>query len=392
MTHHRRVALVSAAAATLALTATAVPASAGASTSPAAPAASSQTDGLLGLPIALPTIPIVSTVVSTLPIVGGGTAPTTLPTLPGLEPLTGILATLPIIGGSDPTTALAGLPALPIVSTLLPGGTSPLAALSSALEPLTGLAAGLPTGGLPAGTVPTGAALKPVTDLLRQIAGLTSATPLAGALTSLADQIDALGDAGASTDLLSVLSSTLGSLAQTPGVPTDVQTAVGTLATQLAPKPVATTSTPVTTTTPVKTVTTTTTPVKTTTTTTTTAPVGKAAVGSAKLTSVSVDRKLGKLRFVLSCPATGPACKTFVGAYRGTRLSGNSALLSIPAGTSVTKTLKLDAATRRLIKRKTTKFTVAALLPGGAVSKRNVTAKLPKVAKKKTAVKKTAKR
>ncbi|MCW3040569.1 MAG: hypothetical protein JWM31_2474 [Solirubrobacterales bacterium] len=427
MSLHRRALTLGATTAALGLGAGVLPAGAGAADTPAAPSATP--DGLLGLPITLPTIPVVSSlpvvggvvsgvlggttstttspsspvtvptipVVSSLPVVGGvvsgvlggTTAPTTLPSLPGLGALTTVLSSVPLVGGGDPTAVLAGLPALPIVGNLSGGaGADPLAGMTSLLPGLTGLVTGLPVGGLPAGTVPTGGALKPITDLLRQLAQAATGTPLASALTSLADQVDAVGDAGVSDDLLSVVASTLGSLAATPGVPTDVQVAAASLATQLAPKPVTTTTptpTPVTTTkpTPVTTTTKPTTPPTTGVVTPKPGAVGGApAVGSARIASLRVDRKSGKVRVTLSCPVTGPACKTFLAAYRGSSLAGTSSLVSILPGGTAAATVKLDTTARRALKRKTTKFTLSAVLPGGKLSTKSVTSKLPKAKKK----------
>lgn len=383
MSHFRRTALVSASAA-LIFTASAAPAAIAADAPASASAAT--TDGILGLPIDLPALPVVPT----LPVVGGllgGTtapSPTTLPTLPGLEILNTVLSSVPVIGGSDPTTALGALPPLPILPDVLAAvtggaGGDPLSALLPALSGLTG---GLPVDGLPAGTVPTGAALKPATDLLRQVAAATAGTPLAGALTSLADQIDAAGDNGVSADLLTVLASTLGSIAQTDGVPAPVQQAAGMLATQVAPKPTTTTTPPATGgTTPSKPVATTTTtaPKPTTTTTTGTAPP-KAPVklGRVAISSLKLDRAKGVVTVALRCPATGPACLTIVTAYRGSTLAGSVPLTYIASGQTVKKKLKLNSAARKALKRKTTKFKVGALLQGGKVASKSVTTKLPK--------------
>ena len=355
----------------------------------AAATAAPHSDRVLGL--TLPTIPVVSTIVGTLPVVGG-TTPTTsvLPTIPGLEALTSVLAPLPIVGGSDPTSLLGTLPPLPILSSVLPGGTGsgtstdPLAALTSALPALTNLTGGLPVDGLPAGTVPTGAALKPVTDLLRQLAAAVAGTPLETALTNLADTIDSAGDGGVPTDVLSVLASTLGSISSTPGVPAPVKAASSTLATQLAPKPTTTTTTPV----PVATTTkpaTTTTPTPT---TVTNKPATTATqIGSTRVSGVSVDRKHYRIRVALLCPSTSTPCTTFLAAYRGSKLVGTSPLLKIPAGGSLVNYVTIDSASKKAMKKATTKFKVSAVLPGGRLSTKTATTKLPKTHTKKKATK-----
>ena len=310
-------------------------------------------------------------VVSTVPLVGTTTS-TTLPLVTGLEGLTSVLSTVSIVGGAELASILSILPPLPIVEPIV-GETDPLASLTSLLPALTDLSSGLPVDGLPAGTVPTGTALAPVTALLRQIATAVAGTPLSGALVSLADQIDAIGDGGVSPDLLSVLASTLGSVAATPGVPAEVRTVAGTLAGQLAPKPVATTTTP-------KPATTTSTPMP----GATTSPrpgasaTGAAAVGRARLASLRINRKTGKVRIVVSCPATGPACKTIILVLRGKTSQNTPLLLRVGAGRSVTRNVKVNAASRRLLKRKTVRFSVTAVLPGGKLTTRTVTAKLPK--------------
>lgn len=377
MSLHRHALILGATAATLTI-GVAAPAAAGAAEKPAAAA---QSD-LLGF-----NLPIISTLPIVGPILGGPAAgtPTTLPSIPGLEVLTGLLDTLPIIGGSDPATAIPGLPALSILSEILgaaggtggTGGTDPLALLTGLLPDLEGLIGGitaLPGGGLAAGQVPTGAALEPVTGLLHQLAATLSGLPageaLGAALESLADQIDAVGDGGVSPDLLAVLASTLGSIANTAGVPSPVQGAAAMLATQLAPKPVATTQTktPVSTLKPGS-----------------PGPAAAAAIGSARLASLRVDRKAGVVRIALTCPATGPTCKTFVAGYRGTtQATAISPLLSIAPGATLKRSLKIKSASRRLLKKKTVKFSVSAALPGGKLSTRTVTAKLPKAKKAAT--------
>ncbi|UTI65943.1 hypothetical protein NBH00_06960 [Paraconexibacter antarcticus] len=338
-----------------------------------ASAAERQRD-LLGLPTS--TLPVVDSLLSTVPIVGDSTVATTLPTLPGLDALTSVLSTVPVVGGSDPTLLSGTLPALPI------GGSDSLSALTSALPDLTGLSDGLPVDGLPAGTVPTGNALAPVTALLRQVATALAGTPLADALNTLADQVDALGDNGVTNDLLTVLSSTLGSIAATPGVPKPVADQSAKLSTQLAPKPATTAATPPS---PKK-------PVATTTTIGGGAGAPSAAVGAARLSSLKVDRAHGRIRVVLAC-SSAHTCKTILIAYKGTAVRGSSALLVVPARGTLTKNVKLDSTGRRLLKNKRTRFTVVAVLPGGKFASRTVSSKAPvKQAKKGKQARKAARR
>ncbi|MCW3017416.1 MAG: hypothetical protein JWO02_4508 [Solirubrobacterales bacterium] len=283
----------------------------------------------------------------------------------GVSALTGLISALTASATAASTGtggAPAGLPilgALPIVGTL-PIGDGLLAPLESLVGTLTG------------GTAATGALLSPVTGLLRQIAALPGLDSLVGStLTQLADQVDAQGGI-LSGDLLGTLTSTLQSLVATPGVPAPLAGLVGSLTGLLG----SSVGAPVTPVTPKPGPSTTGTPGP------RAASPTAAAVGTARIWSARVDRKLGTVRVALACPATGPACKTLVAAYRGKVLEASTALLTIPAGATVKRSLKLDAATRRLIKRKTTTFTLSAVLPGGKVSKKTVKATLPKAAKK----------
>ncbi|WP_354701366.1 hypothetical protein DSM112329_01679 [Paraconexibacter sp. AEG42_29] len=402
MSHFRRTALVSATAA-LIFTAAAPSAMAADSAAPGSEAAA--TDGLLGLP----DLPIVSTLPIVGGLLGGGTTGTpaaglpALPTLPGLEILNTVLQAVPVLG-SDPAAALGTLPSIPVASDLLAAltgaaggsGGDPLSSLVSAL---TGLTGALPAGGLPTDTVPLGSALKPATDLLRQVAAVVPEPTFAAALKSLADQIDAVGDAGISPELLTVLASTLGSISQTDGVPAPVQGAAGGLAAALSPAasqtttPKPGTTTPTTgTTKPVVTTTTTTKPGTTTTPGTTggtTAAKPPVKLGRVSVSSVKIDRAKGTLAVTLKCPATGPACLTIVTAYRGSALAGSLPLTYIASGGSVTKKLKLNSASRKALKAKTTKFKVGALLQGGSVASKSLTTKAPA---KKKAARKAAKR
>lgn len=245
--------------------------------------------------------------------------------------------------------------ALPVVGSL-PLGTGSLAPLQGLVTTLTG------------GSLPTGPLLSPLTGLLRQVAALPGVSTLLGAeLGGLADQIDAQTGT-LPGNLLTTLVGTLQSIGATPGVPTSISGVLGTLTGLLGSSNGGTTPVPV--------------PGGTTPGGRTPAGSGAggsaARIGSVRLSSVRVDRRYGRVRVALTCPVTGPACKTFVAAFRGKSLAGTSPLLSVPAGGSLARYVKLDAASRRVLKRKTTTFKVSAVLPGGRLSTRSATAKLPK--------------
>lgn len=306
------------------------------------------------------------------------TAPDAALPVPSLDVLTSLLGQLQGTSGLD-LTAVSGLSSLisaltGAASILTSGSGGTASALpvvgslpldTASLVPLQGLVTTL-TGG----SLPTGPLLSPLTGLLRQVAALPGVSTLLGAeLGGLADQIDAQTGT-LSGNLLTTLVGTLQSIGATPGVPTSISGVLGTLTGLLGSSSGGTTPVPV--------------PGGTT-------PVGKtpagsgggtagsaARVGSVRLSSVRVDRRYGRVRIALTCPITGPACKTFVAAFRGKSLAGTSPLLSIPAGGSLARYVKLDAASRRVLKRKTTTFKVSAVLPGGRLSTKSATAKLPK--------------
>jgi hypothetical protein len=310
-------------------------------------------------------------------------APSAALPVPTLDVLTALLAQIQSTSGLSAlgSSTLGGLiSAITNAASTVTGGTGggstalpvvgSLALGTESVAPLTALATTLSGGSLA-----TGSLLAPVTALLRQVAALPGVDALVGAqLVQLANQVDAQTGT-LSSGLLSSLVGTLQSIAATPGVPAPVAGVVGTVAGILGgsstggPTPV------------------TTTPGGTTTTPGTKSGLpaggGAAQIGRARISSVKVDRKLGRVRVALSCPVTGPACKTFVAAYRGTKMAGASPLLTIPAGGSLARYVKLDTASRRAIKRATTRFKVAALLPGGQTVTKDAVAKLPK--KKKAA-------
>lgn len=284
--------------------------------------------------------------------------------LNGVTALSGLVSAL-TAAASALTSGTGGEPApLPIVGAL-PIGGGLLAPLQGLIDTLTG------------GTTATGPLLSPVAALLRQVAALPGVDSLLGStLTQLADQVDAVsGELG--TDLLGTLTSTLQSLGSTSGVPTEVSGLLGTLTGLLTgsstgtPIPVPGGTTPPSTTPPAG----------------TSPPAAKpgtgtaSAVGSVRIASLRVDRRLGRVRVALACPARGPACRTLLAAYRGRVLEASSPVIAIPAGATVKRALRLDAATRRLLKRKTLRFRVSAVLPSGRLSTRTVTAKLPKAKK-----------
>jgi hypothetical protein len=303
-----------------------------------------------GAPLSVPSLASVTGLLTQLQ----GTAGLAALNPSGVSALSGLVAAL-TASATAASTGTGGTPAaLPILGALpLGGGTLPIG--DGLLGPLQSL-----VGALTGGTAVSGALLSPVTSLLRQLAALPGLDSLVGTtLTQLADQVDAQGGV-LGTALLTTLTSTLQSLGATPGVPANVKdlaTSIGSLlGASVSPyqKPVST-------------------------------PGGtRASIGSVRISSARVDRKLGIVRVAVACPATGPACKTLVAAYRGAVLEASTTLLAIPAGTTIKRTLKLDAAARRVLKRKTTTFTLAAILPSGKVAKKTVKAKLPKAPRKKT--------
>lgn len=277
----------------------------------------------------------------------------------GASTLGGLIAAVTNAASAVTGSTGGGSTALPVVGSLTLGTES--------VAPLTSLATTLSGGSLP-----TGSLLAPVTALLRQVAALPGVDSLVGAqLVQLANEVDAQTGT-LSSGLLSSLVGTLQSIAATPGVPAPVAGVVGTVAGILGGSSSGGT-TPVTTT-----------PGGTTTTpgTKSGVPAGGGAaaaqIGRVRISSVKVDRKLGRVRVALSCPVGGPACKTFVAAYRGKKMAGASPLLTIPAGGSLARYVKLDTASRRAIKRATTRFKVSALLPGGQTATKDAVAKLPK--------------
>jgi hypothetical protein len=305
-------------------------------------------------------------------------------------------------GGTVPTPTVPALPALPAVPALplpisnpLPGGgtsggTLPIG--GGLLAPLQGVVTTL-TALSPGGTAPTGSQLAPVTALLRQLAALPGIDGVAGAaLTQLADQIDAQG-AGLPTGLLTTLTSTLESVAATPGVPEPVTTVVKSITTLLGASTGTPTPGPTKTPVPAPGPTKTPVPAPGGTKTPTPTPIGgstgggagtsKAQIGRVRISSARVDRKRGTIRITLSCPATGPACKTLLGVTRGGTLQSSTGVLSIKAGRSLTQTLKLRASSRRIVRKKTTTFVVGALLPNGSYAAKTVTAKAPKAKAKR---------
>lgn len=363
---------------------------------------------------------------------GGGT-----PSAATLAPVTSFLTTLSGTSGVDPTVKSTTNQVLGLLSTSTPnsalsvpsltsltsllsalggtqglnaGGASSLTALVSALTGSigaltalgsTGTPAALPIAGslpigdgllaplqgvidtLTSGSVATGGLLQPVTGLLRQVATLPGVDSILGAtLNGIADQVDSQSGA-LSGDLLGTLVSTLKSLAATPGVPAPVAGLVGTITGLLGGSDTGTT-TPVTT--PGTTTPGTTAPGGTTTLGAT--PRAPVKIGSVRITGVSIDRRLGRVRIALQCPATGPNCLTLLTAYRGRTLEATSPLVFVAKGATVKKTLKLKSATHRAMGRRTITFKVGALLPTGQARTRTVTAKLPK--KKKASAKRTA--
>ncbi len=362
MSHRRRAVL---AGATVALSVAAMPGAA---------SAADANPRLLGI-IPTPLDNVVSSlpVVSTLPLVGGTTTGVT--DVASLTSLLDVL-TAPLASGGLPGAGalpIPGLSALPIVGGGSAGGSDPVAALTALVPGLNALTAGLPVGGLPTGMVPTGESLAPATALLRQLAAAAAGTPLASALNSLADQIDAAGAAGVSPDLLGVLAATLDAAANTPGVPAPVADAAKQLSTALKPaSPTASTTKPPAATTPTKPVTLVPAPAA-----TAGAPAAK-AIGKARITSVRVDRKRGRVRVAMKCPTGGPTCKSLVSAARGSALGTSTILMTVGAGKTSARNLKMTSASRKAIKKRTTKFRVAAIRPGGSLSQRTATTKVPK--------------
>jgi hypothetical protein len=335
---------------------------------------SGQVAGLLaspttpGAPLSVPSLASVTELLTQLQ----GTAGLAALNPAGVGALSGLIGAL-TAAATSASTGTGGAPAaLPILGALPVGGTLPIG--GDLLAPLQSL-----VGTLTGGTTATGALLSPVTGLLRQLASLPDLDSLVGStLTQLADQVDGQGGT-LGTELLSTLTSTLQSLAATPGVPAPVAGLVTSITALLgasvdtpAPAPEPTQK-----------------PGTTTPGATRTGGSPASPIGAAYISSVRVDRKRGIVRVALACPGTGLACKTIVAAYRGSVLEASTTLLAIPAGATIKRSLKLDAATRRVLKRKTTSFRICALLPSGKVVMKTAKVKLPKAAGKKAVVKRT---
>lgn len=353
-------------------------------------AVSTLTSGAAGVPLSPASAATVTSVLGQIAGTSGldATGAATLTTLASALTASALAAAQAPTGGTATTSTAPALPAVPLpISNLLPGGGTSATTLpvgGDLLAPLQGVVTTL-TALAPSGTAPSGSQLAPITALLRQLAALPGIDGVAGAaLTQLAGQIDAQGGV-LSTDLLATLTGTLDSVAATPGVPEPVTTVVKSISTLLgastgAPKPApAPPSTPKA---PVPGPGTTAPPAATT-------PAARPKIGRVRISSARVDRKRGTIRVRVSCPSTGPACKTLLGVTRGGTLQSATGVLSIKAGGSLTQTLKLRAASRRLVRKKTTKFVVGALLPNGSYAAKTVTAKAPKAKKAKAKKAKT---
>lgn len=239
----------------------------------------------------------------------------------------------------------------PIAATLgATGGLTGLPATGSGLDGLLGLVQG--------GALPTGDALAPVLALLTSV---SKQLPV-GEQTAITDLIASLG-ANPSAEALAPLGELLQLLAGAPGVPAPLSMTLTQLGASLGaiPKPAATTAAA---------------PAA----TTKAAPVAAAAIPAAAtalpagpkaaIKGVRVDKKRTKLTVTLKCPAGKGACTSIVYALRGAKLATAAQTLSIPAGTTVSRSFKLNAASRKAAKVKGFRVTVNALGTGGLTTKK----------------------
>ncbi len=326
-------------------------------------------------------------------------APTQLPATPAeLAPLGGLLGSL--AGGAAPTAtdlaalttllgSLQGEPGVEAILAQLHGGAS-LMELPALGDLLQSLAA---TPGVPA---PLAALLNPIAATLggEVLTGLPSATSLApllalvqgggvptgGDLSSVLALLDAVkaqlpaGEAGAIDALLGSLGpnpspaalAPLGQLLQllagAPGVPAPLSATLTQLGVSLGaiPKPAAASAgaapaaaqpvlAP----------------------SGSFAPVARAAAPGPKaaVKAVKVDKGRTRLTVSVKCPAGRGACTSIVYALRGGKLVSAAQTIAIPAGKTVTRSFKLNAAARKAVEVRGYRVTVGALSTGGLTQK-----------------------
>ncbi|HEX6389078.1 MAG TPA: hypothetical protein VFZ89_06525 [Solirubrobacteraceae bacterium] len=281
-----------------------------------------------------------------------------------------------IIAGGQATDAVAGLPLgnLPLDSTQL-------LALGDLLSTLQG------------GTASSPQLLAPVSDLLDNVAGTSGLpAPIAEVMTSVSGELRSSSSLDA--DLLKQVGQLLNAIAATPGVPAEAGALLGQLSGLLGSPGTPTGTTPTTTTPttttpkpPTTTTTTTPKPPTTTTTTTTTTPrpggtgvpgAGTTAKVPATLKRVRYDRKRGSLVLTLTCPAGSKACGSIIYALSGSRSVVKPQIVLLADGQIVERRMRLDAKSRRALRKKAVKLTVYAI-----TSKTQVASKALKIAKAK---------
>jgi len=305
------------------------------------------------------------------------------------DALSGLQAALAgVISGAAPTDAVAGLP----LAGLLELGD--VTALTDLLATLQGGQASSPE------------LLAPVSALLTTVAGTSGLpAPVAEAIATVAGQL--AGATSLDRDLLTQVGQLLNSIAATPGVPEQVGDVLATLSGLLGSP--GTTTPPPTTTTPTTTTPTTTTPTTTTpakpapsvgtlapgSTSTATAAAAAAAAAAAKaaaaaagkvpakLKTLRFDRKRSSLVLTLSCPTGKGACGSILFAVAGSRSVVKPLLLTLRDGQVVERRLKLDAKSRRTLKRKALKVVVYAATSKTQVATRSL--KIKKAPKAKRA-------
>ncbi len=264
----------------------------------------------------------------------------------------------------------------PIAATL--GGTGGFTGLPSSPTDLAGLTGLLGTlSALPSGGIPSLTEIAPLIALLNQVSAQLPPDQKA-AVDALVAEL-ALGGAP-SAAVLAPVGTLLLSIATAPGVPAPLSAVLGQLGASLAgripavpPKPVV----PVTPGTPGAGVFSGT-------------PGGGGQPGAtgpkATIQSVRVDARRMQIRVSVRCPAGSGSCVSAIYALRGKALAAPIQQLSVPAGASATRSLKLNGATRRALKKRGFSAVVGVVGPGG-VDQRKATVK--RAAKAKKAAKRT---
>lgn len=285
---------------------------------------------------------------------GGGTAPMPAADLNKVTSLLGTLALTQGLSGSQVAVLDNLVAAIQSSAGTIPGGL-----------PIVGDvvgSGGLPVGGdltgglgdvltqVTAGAAPTGELLKPVTDLLREVAASIGA-PLDATLIGLADAIDQAGAIG--DDLLGPLTTVLGQIAATPGISPATAAKLTPLATALSRAASGGA-----------------TPSKTST---------KVLYATTKISKLRVDRKRGTLVVSLACQSLAHKCAAVLTPLRGRSAAGRAIVVIVPSGGTATRKLKLSSAARRLMKRsKSFKVTVTAISQRGTKNSKSVTSRAPR--------------